>query len=67
VQVLDARPNIGDRTASHRRLLPGDGGVLLEHEPALVPERVQQVHDFVDAGVAPSEWAEQPGLRRLDE
>ena len=39
MQVVDARPHIDDRTTTHRRLLPGDRGVLLEHEPALVTRR----------------------------
>ena len=67
MQVLDALANVEDRSASHRRLLPGDGGVLLEHEPALVPRRLQLLEDFVDSGVATAQRAEQPSLRGLDE
>ena len=51
-QVLDALPHIDDRPATHRRLLPGDGGVLLEHEPALVPAVVEQADDLLDPRVS---------------
>jgi hypothetical protein len=40
-QIVDALPNIEHWTPTHRRLLPGEGRVLFEHEPALVPVVVE--------------------------
>src|SRR5205823_4210729 len=66
-QVLDARCDIENWSATGRRLLPGDGGVLLEHEPALVARVVERAEHLFDPRVSLSEGPEEPPLRRLDE
>src|SRR5207248_10070546 len=66
-QVLDARANVEYRSVTIRRLRPGDGGVLLEHEPALVARLVQCADHLGDPRVTLSERSEQPLLRRFDE
>ena len=44
--------DIERRTAADRGLRPGDGDVLLEHEPALVPRVVEELDDLVDPRVS---------------
>src|SRR4051794_8761854 len=65
VEEVDALANIDDRTAAHRWLRTGDRGVLLEHEPALVPVPRQRAEDRLDPRIAGAERAEEPRLRRL--
>src|SRR5687767_16037843 len=59
-QIVDAPPNIDHRTPTLRRLLPGEGRVLFEHEPAVVPVAVELLDHLLDRGVAVAERAEQP-------
>src|SRR5215218_8049280 len=66
-EELDACLHIEHRAASHRWLLTGDRGILLEHEPALVPVGVELVEHLGDARVAPAQGAEQARLRRAHE
>ena len=52
--------SVAHRSACHRRLIPGDGGVLFEYEPTVVPVRFQGFHDLGDPWVALAERHEQP-------
>ena len=42
----DALASVAHRSAGHRRLISGDGGVLLEHEPTVVLVPLQGIHDL---------------------
>src|SRR5829696_141794 len=64
---LDALGDVQRRTRADRGLRPGDGEVLLEHEPALVPGGAERSDNLVDAGVSAAQWLEQTVLDGLHE
>ena len=64
-QELDALLHIERRAALHRGLRPGDGDVLLEHEPAPVPGLIEEADDLVDPRVPVSQRPEQALLHGL--
>ena len=63
----DALASVAHWSAGHRRLVSGDGGVLLEHEPSGVPVRGNRVDDLGDVRVALSKRLEQAGPRRVQQ
>src|SRR5215216_2653446 len=66
-EVLDAGPHSEDRATARRRLLAGERGILLEHEPPLVPLGVEEPQHLGDPRVPLPERAEHARLGRAHE
>src|SRR3954452_6465546 len=66
-EVVDALSHVADRTLAGRWLVTGDGGVLLEDVPLVVPRDLEGGDDLADRHFPLAERAEETSLHGVHE